>query len=248
MKNDFKKIYRAKHPTNRKKRVVADGQASYWHLLRNQLLVCGILLMGVLTMERLPSNEGFEHIRRTVMGEMAFSRYNYWYEHFMVNLFPFSYIAPGVLPEPTMAVLGEGEGEGVRASTQNLAATLIRDIAYGVELYYADGIVVNTRQEENVLSPVAGIVVERGTDATREIGDYIVIQLQDDSLLTVGFLQNIRVAYLDHVLVGTPLGSGTIMEDIGEDSYFYLSVQSSSGQQQDTLTFLNGLVNHEQAD
>jgi len=233
--------YKAKHPNLRKKHKVKE-EKDYWSLLRIQTLVCATILMGILVLQRFPESGGLNFVRRSVTSEMSFSRNNQWYERFMINLFPFSYIPDNLLPEPTVAVVGDGE-EGI----ESLTAALVRNITFGLELHYADGIIVNAFQEEMILSPVAGVIIDKGTDRSHEIGDYVVIQLPDNSTVTVGFLQNIRVSRLDHIQVGTQLGNGTVIEDLGEDAYFYLSVQNREGDFLDTLDFLNQLVQDEQA-
>lgn len=237
-----KTVYKAKHPNQRPK--PKNQEKDYWSLLRIQLLVCGVILMGILVFQRFPDSGGLHVIRRSITTEMAFSRNNHWYERFMINLFPFSYMPANLLPEATIAVVGEGDGE---EGIESLTAALVRNINFGLELHYADGIIVNTFQEDIILSPVAGVIIDKGTDRSHEIGDYVVIQLTDNSTVTVGFLQNIRVGLLDHIQVGTQLGNGTVIEDLGEEAYFYLSVQNQDGDFLDTLAFLNQLVQNEQA-
>lgn len=243
MKYKSRNVYRAKHPQHAKRQIAKETE-NYWPLFKVQLLVCGALLMGILVLQRLPEGNMFGMIRQSVLSEMSFSRHNQWYERFMVNFFPFSYTSDALSPEPTLAVVGEGEGT---SEQESLTASLVRNITYGIELHYADGIIVNAFREENILSPVLGTIIDKGTDRSNEIGDYVIIQMPDNYLLTIGFLQNIRVTRLDHIQVGTALGEGSLIEDLGEDAYFYLSVQNSQGEFIDTVEFLNQLVLNERA-
>ena len=241
--NQQQKIYRAKHPGggNRPKEGL---KPNYWSLLKLQTLICGTILMGILVMQRQPESGTAAYIRQTVMSEMGFSRHNHWFERYLVNLFPFSYIPPAVVPETALPVGGETEGV---AASQNLTSALVRDIAFGFEINYASGIIVNAFQDGHVLSPIAGVVIDKGTDRSHEIGNYVVIQLADLSTLTIGFLENVQVTRMDHVQVGQLMGSGTVIQDYGEDAYFYLAVQNRNGEFLDTLEFLNQLAQDERA-
>lgn len=237
-----KRIYRAKHPEFKK--VPQKVKPNYWRTAWNQSMVCGIIVLGVLVMQRLPGAPGVGAARRVIQSDMAFSQYNDWYARFMHNLFPFSYLPASILPEPTASVTGEGGGAS--AAPGEMLTALVQSMTLHTEIRYMDGIIISTYQQEHILSPVSGIITDKGTDRSNEIGDYLVVQLSDGMLITIGFLQDIRVGRLDHIQVGTALGVGTVIEELGEEAYFYLSVQNREGEFQDPLEFFKQMVDYEE--
>ena len=76
-----------------------------------------------------------------------------------------------------------------------------------------------------------------------KISNYITVQLEDESILTIGFLENRTVSQYQHIKVGDVLGIGAILgedgTEFGDGAYYYLSLKDKNGEYKDIVSYLD---------
>ena len=251
-----KKIYRANHSipyANSKVRQLSkherqkqgkDSVGLYFKKLFQQSLISISILMGVLLMQRVPESATFASIQGMVQSEIPFAKYNELYQGILINLFPFSYRVPAKEPELTLPVGGFGSEQNsfdMEGLTQH---QLVNTIFSNIENdNFNGGIMVRITEGEKIHSFVAGVVIDKGVHANQELGNFITIQKADNSLVTVGLMENIEVSRLEHIEVGDVLGGGTSNADLGEKNYFYITIQNNEGEYINAKEYLEQIIN-----
>ena len=89
------------------------------------------------------------------------------------------------------------------------------------------GVIVKTEIGESIPNLVPGIVIHVGIDP--DISNYMSIELDNDMILTVGFLEKRSVSLYEHVKQGESLGVGSVIgepgTELGDYAYFYLQLE-----------------------
>lgn len=181
-----------------------------------QALVAGCIMMGILVTQKLQTQENsiYNNIKTSFLSSFSYGKMNDVYN---------SLFGEGVLPlDPNATISTFGNGGPSQEDIQSVMGT-VESIRNSVVLRdYLNGIIVEVGVGDPVMSLVSGVVQTK--DISKEILNYIEISLADDSVLTVGFLENPKVSLYEHVKVNQQLGLGTQLE--GESmAYYYLALQ-----------------------
>ncbi|MBQ1770243.1 MAG: M23 family metallopeptidase [Turicibacter sp.] len=228
-----------------------DDSILFLRRFMSQSIICLCLLMSVLVFQKLPNIPVYENVKDVIMGSFPFSKYEKMYQELFLNMFPFDYALPtkdeeAVLTSQTENTTVDEAGNPV---TQNEESDITFDIFDAInEMYnnvvlsdYENGVVIQTTKDEEILSVVSGIVLNIGVDD--KISNYITVQLEDESILTIGFLENRTVSQYQHIKVGDVLGIGAILgedgTEFGDGAYYYLSLKDKNGEYKDIVSYLD---------
>ncbi|MGL4336859.1 MAG: hypothetical protein ACRCST_08180 [Turicibacter sp.] len=181
-----------------------------------QALIAACVMMGVLVTDKLQLQEGkmYENLKSSFLSTFPYGKINDYYN---------SLFGEGVFPldiNSTLPVFGTQElDEEATTAVMNTVDSIRNNV---VLRDYLNGVIIQVEVGEPVLSLVPGIVQSK--DINDDILNNIKISLADDSVLTVGFLENPKVSLYEHITVNQPLGVGTQLE--GESmAYYYLALE-----------------------
>ena len=220
-----------------------------------QSMICLCLLMSVLVIQRIPNLPIYENVKSVVMGSFPFAKYEQMYQQFLSNMFPFDFKLPQTDESATTVSGTQGttidefgnsvEGEGTSTNPIFDISEVISDMNNNMVLKdYENGVIIQIKQDEEIRSFVPGIVLNVGVDD--KISNFMTIQLEDESTLTVGFLENRKVSQYQHIKVGDILGVGSIIDvpgtELTDAAFYYLSLKDKDGQYQDIAAYLESLM------
>lgn len=216
-----------------------------------QATVCLCILMGVLILQKLPQTPAYQSVKTILLSEMPFLKYKNQYEKFLTNMFPFEFNLPTQENDTTTVsgIIGTTESDvGVESEgTEQMidVAEYLTKINENMVLRdFHHGVIVKTEIGESIPNLVPGIVIHVGIDP--DISNYMSIELDNDMILTVGFLEKRSVSLYEHVKQGESLGVGSVIgepgTELGDYAYFYLQLEKD-GEYLDVSDFLNSLMN-----
>jgi len=250
------KKYRANHsrtartprkrtsPTSLHQKQESNNVVLYFKKFTQQMLICICIFMGILVIQKAPESATYIGIRGLIHSEIPFAKYNEIYQGVLVNLFPFSYRVPAKQSDLTITV-GGFDAEDLdyerEALLQNqLVTTLYQNIKVDT---HENGVIIRLTRGEKINSFISGFVIDKGRSTNEEVGDFITIQRPDNWLITIGLLENIEVGKLEYLEIGDTIGSGSDLSNLGEDSYFYLAIQTDNGDYINAKEYLHLMIN-----
>ncbi len=206
------------------------------HRFMIQSGVCLCLLMGVLIIQKLPTSELYSNMKTTFFSEFPFAKLSSQYNTWLNNMFPFGYQIPTSPNESTTVstnmvgeVLTEDGTPGMDTTSDSLnVSDYLTKIHDNMVLKdFNNGVIIQVEMDENIPSVVPGIVLNVGVD--EQISNYIKIQLDNDMILTYGFIENRKVSKYEHIKEGVILGVGSVIgeagTEFGDHAYYYLSLE-----------------------
>ena len=217
-----------------------------------QSMICLCVLMGILVIQKLPNTTMYETVKSSVMGNFPFAKYEKMYQNFLSNMLPFEFKLPS---DEEVAAVNSGVSSTMDETGNQVASNDEKDTEFNLKKAikkatnnvalkdYEDGVVIQAKQTESIRSFVSGIVLNLGVD--EKIGNYVNVQLPDEWVLTIGFLENRGVSQYQHIKVGDELGVGSVLElpgtDFEEEAFYYLSLKNEEGEYQDIMDYLKSL-------
>ena len=217
-----------------------------------QSMICLCVLMGILVVQKLPNTSVYETVKSSVMGNFPFAKYEQMYQNFLSNMLPFEFKLP---TNEEVAMVNGGVSTTVDESGNQVTSNEKKDGTFDLQEEiksatskvaleeYENGVVLQAEQKSPIKSFVPGIVLNLGVD--EKIGNYVNIQLQNEWVLTVGFLENREVSQYQHIKVGDTLGVGSVLElpgtDFEEEAFYYLALKDGEGKAQDVMSYLKAL-------
>lgn len=207
--------------------------------------------MGVLIIQKLPTTDLYSNMKTTFFSEFPFAKLSSQYNTWLNNMFPFGYSIPTNPNESTTVstnVVGEvltEDGTPGDYSPESLdVLDYLTKIHENMVLQdFNNGVIIQVETEENIPSIVPGIVLNVGVDD--QISNYIKIQLDNDMILTYGFIENRKVSKYEHIKEGEILGIGSVIgepgTEFGDHAYYYLSLEKD-GEYLDINAFLEQLM------
>ena len=248
------RLYPSNHSSGYyKRKKQEDDSILFLRRFMSQSIICLCLLMSVLVLQKLPNIPLYENVKNVVMGSFPFSKYEKMYQELFLNMFPFDYALPtkneeAVLTSTTENTTVDEAGNQVKQNEEsNINSTF--DVSDAIsEMYnnvvlndYENGVVIQTTKDEEIMSVVSGIVLNVGVDD--KISNFMTVQLEDESTLTIGFLENRTVSQYQHIKVGDVLGVGSIIgetgTEFGDGAYYYLSLKDKNGEYKDIVSYLD---------
>lgn len=215
-------------------------------------MICLCVLMGILVVQKLPNTSVYETVKSSVMGNFPFAKYEQMYQNFLSNMLPFEFKLP---TNEEVAMVNGGVSTTVDESGNQVTSNEKKDETFDLQEEiksatskvaleeYENGVVLQAEQKSPIKSFVPGIVLNLGVD--EKIGNYVNIQLQNEWVLTVGFLENREVSQYQHIKVGDTLGVGSVLElpgtDFEEEAFYYLALKDGEGKAQDVMSYLKAL-------
>lgn len=256
-KSNYRSSYQGYRPTHSsyynkyKNKQKQDEVDKLVHRFIVQAGICMCILMGVLIVQKLPQTQLYQNVKTVILSEMPFQKYKSQYEKFLTNMFPFEYGLPKKEDE-TVTASGVVDTTTSDGGTVTEEVEPIVDVAdYLTKIHenmvlrdFHNGVIIKTEIGERVPSLVPGIVVHVGID--QDISNYMSIELDNDMILTVGFLEKRIVSLYEHVKAGQSLGVGSVIgepgTELGDYAYYYLELEKD-GEYLDISEFLDSLVN-----
>lgn len=207
------------------------------HRLIIQVGLCLCILMGVLIIQKFPKTEMYSSIKSGLLSEFPFARLSSQYNTWLNSMFPFENNLP-VNKNDATTVSGGVSGDivtedgtpGINNSSESLdVSDYLTKIQENMVLKdFNNGVIIQIEMNENIPSIVPGMVLDVGID--EQISNYLRIQLDNDMILTYGFLENLTVSKYEHIKKGDVLGVGSVIgepeTEFGDHSYYYLSLQN----------------------
>ena len=247
--------YQANHSSSYYKRKQEDESIVFIRRFMYQSMICLCLLMSVLVIQKLPNVLLYESVKSVMMGSFPFAKYEQMYQDFLSNMLPFEYRLPRATDStsPVNGMQGTTVDEsGNPIEIEGNSTNSIFDVSQAINNTYnnmvlkdyENGVIIEIKQDEEIRSFVPGIVLNVGLDD--KISNFMNIQLQNEWILTVGFLENRKVSQYQHIKIGDVLGVGSVIDvpgtDFGEDAFYYLSLKDQDGQYQDIAAYLESLM------
>lgn len=218
-----------------------------------QVITCLCLLMSVFIIQKLPQTQMYQMVKTMFLSEMPFQKHKNQYEKFLANMFPFEYALPNTNKEDetiTASGLAQTETSDAVSESEQInenfsVSSYLSQIHQNIVLDdFHHGVIIKTEIDESILSLVPGIVIHIGIDP--DISNYMSIELDNEMILTVGFLEKRVVSLYEHVKQGESLGSGSVIAEagteLGDYAYYYLELQKD-GEYLDISEFLGSLMN-----
>lgn len=241
-KSTYRSNYSGYRPSNSnysspyRNRKQQDETSAIVHRFIIQAGLCLCILMGVLIIQKLPTKEMYSNIKSGLLSEFPFARLSSQYNAWLNSMFPFENNLP-VNKTDTTTVSGGVSGDvvtedgapGINNSSESLnVLDYLTKIQENLVLKdFNNGVIIQVEMGENIPSIVPGMVLNIGID--EQISNYVKIQLDNDMILTYGFLENLTVSKYEHIKEGEILGIGSVIEEpgteFGDHSYYYLSLQ-----------------------
>lgn len=228
-----------------------DDSILFLRRFMSQSIICLCLLMSVLVVQKLPYAPFYQNVKNVVMGSFPFSKYEKMYQELFLNMFPFDYDLPTKNEEtvPTSGTTNTTVDESGNQVQQNEEGNLTFNVLDAIsEMYdnvvlndYENGVVIQVPKDEKILSVVSGIVLNVGVND--KISNFMTVQLEDESVLTIGFLENRTVSQYQHINVGDILGVGSVIgetgTEFGDGAYYYVSLKDKNGEYKDIVSYLD---------
>ena len=242
-KSTYRSNYSGYRPSNSnysssyRNRKQQEETSAMIHRLIIQVGLCLCILMGVLIIQKFPKTEMYSSIKSGLLSEFPFARLSSQYNTWLNSMFPFENNLP-VNKNDATTVSGGVSGDavtedgtpGINNSSESLdVSDYLTKIQENMVLKdFNNGVIIQIEMNENIPSIVPGMVLDVGID--EQISNYLRIQLDNDMILTYGFLENLTVSKYEHIKKGDVLGVGSVIgepeTEFGDHSYYYLSLQN----------------------
>ncbi|HAX72692.1 MAG TPA: hypothetical protein DCY20_04145 [Firmicutes bacterium] len=223
--SNYERYQQYRNPRRSNQQQSKKSQLAYQFII--QALIAGCVLMGVLVTQKLQDNTAwYEQIKTSLLSAFPYGKTNQVIENLLGGY-------PTLSDDDTSTVAGVGSDyKQVMMTLQELKdSVVIRN--------YLNGVIIEIEPGEPILSLVPGVVQFK--NETEDTLNTIELSLADDSVLTIGFLENPQVSLYEHVEVNQPLGVGTPLDVDGvEMSYYYLALEVN-GEVVDIIDFIDNL-------
>ena len=191
-----------------------------------KVLIASCLFVSVLVIEQssLKSTPIYNEIKSYFLGAFSYGPVTKLYEQWFDGA-----VFVGYLPQ---SEVDEDASIGAMGTINEVEQSIVLDS-------YENGVIIKANKGEPILSLFSGYVHWKETDDT--LDQFIKIQLADESILTVGFLENCSVGLYHHVKKNQPLGTGVLIDG---HTYYYLALEKEGKylKMDEVLAYLNDLA------
>ena len=190
-----------------------------------KVLIASCLFVSILVIEQssLKNVPVYQEIKSYFLGAFSYGPVTKLYEEWFGGA-----VFVGYLPQEDV---DKGASIGAMGTINEVEQNIVLD-------NYENGVIIKADKGEPILSLFSGYVHWKETDET--LDQFIKIQLADESILTVGFLDNCSVGLYHHVHENQPLGTGVLIDG---HTYYYLALEKEGKylKMDEVLAYLNDL-------